>query len=210
MGQWMGSWRHGPTDGGAAVSRDERHSAGCEHPPPAWPSRCAAGGWRRRPWGRRTGSCRERWTQVRLGGAGLHQGGGCWCSVKPYAAACQACPALGAWRGTLNPPFDSSTHSVLPVPPLQPTHSVLPVPASSPAAKRPKNSALEVDLDFETTVKPPPQVGLHSCLMVTVFTASLLQCSLPAPPDFHSLFNHQHHHSAPLSAAHRGDDAQPG
>lgn len=26
------------------------------------------------------------------------------------------------------------------------------------AGRRPKNSALEVDLDFETTVKPPPQV----------------------------------------------------
>ena len=25
------------------------------------------------------------------------------------------------------------------------------------AARRPKNSALELDLDFETTVKPPPQ-----------------------------------------------------
>lgn len=32
------------------------------------------------------------------------------------------------------------------------------LPRYSPAARRPKNSALEVDLDFETTVKPPPQV----------------------------------------------------
>lgn len=34
-----------------------------------------------------------------------------------------------------------------------------PCPAPPFAAERPKNSALEVDLDFETTVKPPPQVS---------------------------------------------------
>ena len=47
--------------------------------------------------------------------------------------------------------------------PLRPTThcllSSLPPALTPAAAERPKNSALEVDLDFETTVKPPPQVS---------------------------------------------------
>lgn len=89
-----------------------------------------------RPWVTRSGSCRERWMQVRAPEGAREQGS------KLLAGT----PGLLASRGGSPAPGDAS-------PGFEPA-------AIFPAGRRPKNSALEVDLDFDTTVKPPPQVGM--------------------------------------------------
>jgi hypothetical protein len=48
------------------------------------------------------------------------------------------------------------------------------------ATRRPKNSALELDLDFDTTVKPPPQVGRGSQLGEAAGASRVLVC-IPSP-----------------------------
>ena len=141
------------------------------------------GAWRRRRWGRRSGSCGERSTQVRSGArrgagpAGWGHGGpkcsGGWRPrVRPRTAPLLAQPPHTA---SCSPPWPL-TAALRPDPlccvliPTTCRHASSTIVHCSlffvfcslffvlfvPAGRRPKNSALEVDLDFDTTVKPAP------------------------------------------------------
>lgn len=61
------------------------------------------------------------------------------------------------------------------------------------AGHRPKNSALEVDLDFETTVKPPPQVSR----MAAHTEWPPVPGAVPRPPHHLPLALPVHHHKTP-------------
>lgn len=81
-----------------------------------------------------------------LGSAGLLLTALGWPSI--LGSACGCCRASCSCVRPILP-----HHLPAQFPPL-PLSRLLPS-----AAERPKNSALEVDMDFDTTVKPPPQVS---------------------------------------------------